>query len=121
MTRFLSQIKIGPHIFKVKLQPLTAKRRKKKRNHYLAEYFGEASFTQTEIRIEETANKSVQLETLMHEIGHIIMDETKLDQLFDLTERQEEILVQSMAMWYTLILFENPQLLELIKKYGQPK
>lgn len=114
--RFLRKLKIGPHNFKVKLKRMNRARPNPTlmEKHYAAVYYGECNFRTNEVNVEQNTSDSVKLETLMHELGHIICELTHMKFL---NTDQEEDVCQNFGLWFLQILKENPRLLNLIRKY----
>lgn len=120
------QIKIGPHKWKVKQTDLSLPshtRRVKELHKYGLDdiYFGEITWNDETIKIHKELKKQVVGEVLIHEVLHAVFDEINL-RSFLLPKRkgtmsrseQEEFIVQNLAVLLTMVLRDNPKLVELI-------
>lgn len=76
--------------------------------------YGLTTWGDKTIRINKTLPHSVKVETLIHEIFHILLDEIK--DLGQLSMAQEEKLVQGMGFLVYTVLKDNPSLCKYISE-----
>ena len=118
----ISDIKIGGHIWKVKLTPFTSKKYKAKvrgsrcKNNNRTEtfMFGLTSWWDATIRINSRLPKNSQVETLIHEILHVMLDEVKGS--CKMKRADEEILVQALRFLLHGLFLDNPKFVEYISE-----
>ena len=96
----MKSVKVGPTDFSIEYVPLND------------ELFGDFSYINSRIRIEENLKGSALVDTVLHEILHAIW---KLGQLKDKRE-DEERAVAIMATYLTQVLRDNPTMLNWLKK-----
>jgi len=96
----MKSVKVGPTDFSIEYVPLND------------ELFGDFSYINSRIRIEENLKGSALVDTVLHEILHAIW---KLGQLKDKRE-DEERAVAIMATYLTQVLRDNPTMLTWLKK-----
>lgn len=96
----MKSVKVGPTDFSIEYVPLND------------EIFGDFSYINSRIRIEENLKGSALVDTVLHEILHAIW---KLGQLKDKRE-DEERAVAIMATYLTQVLRDNPKMLTWLKK-----
>ena len=96
----MKSVKVGPTDFSIEYVPLND------------ELFGDFSYINSRIRIEENLKGSALVDTVLHEILHAIW---KLGQLKDKRE-DEERAVAIMATYLTQVLRDNPMMLTWLKK-----
>ena len=96
----MKSVKVGPTDFSIEYVPLND------------ELFGDFSYINSRIRIEENLKGSALVDTVLHEILHAIW---KLGQLKDKRE-DEERAVAIMATYLTQVLRDNPVMLTWLKK-----
>ena len=96
----MKSVKVGPTDFSIEYVPLNE------------ELFGDFSYINSRIRIEENLKGSALVDTVLHEILHAIW---KLGQLKDKRE-DEERAVAIMATYLTQVLRDNPKMLTWLKK-----
>jgi|TARA_R110000850_G_scaffold14139_3_gene45327 predicted nucleic acid-binding protein len=96
----MKSVKVGPTDFSIEYVPLND------------ELFGDFSYINSRIRIEENLKGSALVDTVLHEILHAIW---KLGQLKDKRE-DEERAVAIMATYLTQVLRDNPKMLTWLKK-----
>jgi len=96
----MKSVKVGPTDFSIEYVPLND------------EIFGDFSYINSRIRIEENLKGSALVDTVLHEILHAIW---KLGQLKDKRE-DEERAVAIMATYLTQVLRDNPNMLTWLKK-----
>ena len=96
----MKSVKVGPTDFSIEYVPLND------------ELFGDFSYINSRIRIEENLKGTALVDTVLHEILHAIW---KLGQLKDKRE-DEERAVAIMATYLTQVLRDNPMMLTWLKK-----
>jgi hypothetical protein len=96
----MKSVKVGPTDFSIEYVPLND------------ELFGDFSYINSRIRIEENLKGTALVDTVLHEILHAIW---KLGQLKDKRE-DEERAVAIMATYLTQVLRDNPTMLTWLKK-----
>lgn len=96
----MKSVKVGPTDFSIEYVPLND------------EIFGDFSYINSRIRIEENLKGTALVDTVLHEILHAIW---KLGQLKDKRE-DEERAVAIMATYLTQVLRDNPNMLTWLKK-----
>tara|TARA_R110002020_G_scaffold199208_1_gene400622 strand:+ start:1767 stop:2066 length:300 start_codon:yes stop_codon:yes gene_type:complete len=96
----MKSVKVGPTDFSIEYVPLNE------------ELFGDFSYINSRIRIEENLKGTALVDTVLHEILHAIW---KLGQLKDKRE-DEERAVAIMATYLTQVLRDNPVMLTWLKK-----
>tara|TARA_R100000541_G_scaffold53380_2_gene61418 strand:- start:383 stop:682 length:300 start_codon:yes stop_codon:yes gene_type:complete len=96
----MKSVKVGPTDFSIEYVPLND------------ELFGDFSYINSRIRIEENLKGTALVDTVLHEILHAIW---KLGQLKDKRE-DEERAVAIMATYLTQVLRDNPVMLTWLKK-----
>ena len=96
----MKSVKVGPTDFSIEYVPLND------------ELFGDFSYINSRIRIEENLKGTALVDTVLHEILHAIW---KLGQLKDKRE-DEERAVAIMATYLTQVLRDNPTMLNWLKK-----
>ena len=96
----MKSVKVGPTDFSIEYVPLNE------------ELFGDFSYINSRIRIEENLKGTALVDTVLHEILHAIW---KLGQLKDKRE-DEERAVAIMATYLTQVLRDNPTMLTWLKK-----
>ena len=96
----MKSVKVGPTDFSIEYVPLNE------------ELFGDFSYINSRIRIEENLKGTALVDTVLHEILHAIW---KLGQLKDKRE-DEERAVAIMATYLTQVLRDNPKMLTWLKK-----
>tara|TARA_R100000951_G_C2623429_1_gene175272 strand:- start:584 stop:883 length:300 start_codon:yes stop_codon:yes gene_type:complete len=96
----MKSVKVGPTDFSIEYVPLND------------ELFGDFSYINSRIRIEENLKGTALVDTVLHEILHAIW---KLGQLKDKRE-DEERAVAIMATYLTQVLRDNPNMLTWLKK-----
>jgi predicted nucleic acid-binding protein len=96
----MKSVKVGPTDFSIEYVPLND------------ELFGDFSYINSRIRIEENLKGTALVDTVLHEILHAIW---KLGQLKDKRE-DEERAVAIMATYLTQVLRDNPKMLTWLKK-----
>lgn len=74
--------------------------------------FGDFSYINTRIRIDDRLEGATLVDTLLHEINHVVW---AVGQLKNKTQKEERA-VAVMATYWTQIFRDNPQLLTWIKK-----
>lgn len=118
----LDSIKIGGHIWKIKLTPFTSPQYKRKlkkarcKNAKVQEtfVFGLTTWGDSTIRINSTLDYQMMMETLLHEIYHILLDE--VEKLKPKCKVHEEPLVQSLAFLTYTMFKDNPKLAGALTK-----
>lgn len=78
------------------------------------ECYGECQKHRNQILIAPNLNKSVEKETVIHEMLHAIWSEYSLDNFFP--EEQEEVLVTTLAKGIHSVLENNPKLMNYLKE-----
>lgn len=96
----MKSVKVGPTDFSIEYVPLNE------------ELFGDFSYINSRIRIEQNLKGTALVDTVLHEILHAIW---KLGQLKDKRE-DEERAVAIMATYLTQVLRDNPKMLTWLKK-----
>ena len=96
----MKSVKVGPTDFSIEYVPLND------------ELFGDFSYINSRIRIEQNLKGTALVDTVLHEILHAIW---KLGQLKDKRE-DEERAVAIMATYLTQVLRDNPTMLNWLKK-----
>jgi predicted nucleic acid-binding protein len=96
----MKSVKVGPTDFSIEYVPLND------------ELFGDFSYINSRIRIEQNLKGTALVDTVLHEILHAIW---KLGQLKDKRE-DEERAVAIMATYLTQVLRDNPNMLTWLKK-----
>jgi len=96
----MKSVKVGPTDFSIEYVPLNE------------ELFGDFSYINSRIRIEQNLKGTALVDTVLHEILHAIW---KLGQLKDKRE-DEERAVAIMATYLTQVLRDNPTMLTWLKK-----
>tara|TARA_R110001606_G_scaffold99217_1_gene219024 strand:- start:452 stop:751 length:300 start_codon:yes stop_codon:yes gene_type:complete len=96
----MKSVKVGPTDFSIEYVPLND------------ELFGDFSYINSRIRIEQNLKGTALVDTVLHEILHAIW---KLGQLKDKRE-DEERAVAIMATYLTQVLRDNPKMLTWLKK-----
>jgi|TARA_R110000796_G_scaffold112756_1_gene224402 hypothetical protein len=96
----MKSVKVGPTDFSIEYVPLNE------------ELFGDFSYINSRIRIEQNLKGTALVDTVLHEILHAIW---KLGQLKDKRE-DEERAVAIMATYLTQVLRDNPVMLTWLKK-----
>jgi len=96
----MKSVKVGPTDFSIEYVPLND------------ELFGDFSYINSRIRIEQNLKGTALVDTVLHEILHAIW---KLGQLKDKRE-DEERAVAIMATYLTQVLRDNPTMLTWLKK-----
>jgi len=96
----MKSVKVGPTDFSIEYVPLND------------ELFGDFSYINSRIRIEENLKGTALVDTVLHEILHAIW---KLGQLKDKRE-DEERAVAMMETYLTQVLRDNPKMLTWLKK-----
>jgi len=96
----MKSVKVGPTDFSIEYVPLND------------ELFGDFSYINSRIRIEENLKGTALVDTVLHEILHAIW---KLGQLKDKRE-DEDRAVAIMATYLTQVLRDNPKMLTWLKK-----
>ena len=77
-----------------------------------SEVFGDFSYINTRIRIDQALKKGALVDTLIHEINHAVF---AIGQLKSKKEKEERICSVMASMW-TQIFRDNPHLLKFIEK-----
>jgi len=76
-------------------------------------YLGQCKNNEAKITIDERYNSQVQANTLLHEVLHAVSHHMGK---FDLTNEQEEKVVEGMATGLCVVMRDNPKLFPLIQK-----
>ena len=74
--------------------------------------FGEFHCDKNEITLDKSLDTQQLLNTIIHEINHLLCDEYKLE----LSAKAEELVCNSLANGMRHILYQNPELLEFLYK-----
>jgi Zn-dependent peptidase ImmA (M78 family) len=74
--------------------------------------FGEFHCDKNEITLDKSLDTQQLLNTIIHEINHLLCDEYKLE----LSAKAEELVCNSLANGMCHILYQNPELLEFLYK-----
>lgn len=77
-------------------------------------YYGDCTVADRLIRINADLEDSILAETVLHEIGHALVELTGVRGLFK--ARQEETIVQALMHALTAVLQDNPSLLRLFRQ-----
>ena len=75
--------------------------------------FGSCDWKKGEIAIYNGGNEIVNVDTLLHEICHLLLASPHLDFL---SAKKEERICEIMATGFTTVFRDNPQVLEFISK-----
>lgn len=74
--------------------------------------FGEFHADKNEITLDKSLDKMQLLNTLIHEVNHLLFDEYKLE----LSAKSEELVCNSLANGMCHILYQNQDLLDFLYK-----
>lgn len=120
----IRKVKVGAHSWHVKRENLSLPRHSRVAKEYKKYgmsdvFFGEVTWQDNTIRLNEDLQQEALGEVLLHEILHVIMDEINLHKYLrrDINisrPEQEEDLVQNIACYILMVLRDNPKLVEIL-------